>query len=130
MSIPPIPNPTRPPLNPKEIDLLDKIIQKTKEKKIYWNKAKAGYSAQVSAGPSNLMKLEFLTSRDRENWTQFIVQTEEGTVLTVDGTVNAFLLRLVGLSDPGLVKTMELFALVTRLGEGSVERAINALEKL
>lgn len=132
MSTTSVSNPVPAPLDPKELDLLDKIIQKTTEKKIHWNKDKSGYLAEVSAGSAGQsMKLEFATTQERSNWTKFTVQTREGTVLAVDNTLNIFFLqRIVGISNPVLGKAMALFALVTRLGEGSVERAINALDKL
>jgi len=47
----PVPGGITDPQDPKNLILVDTIIKKTGEKKLYWNKTKTGYVAMVSSQP-------------------------------------------------------------------------------
>ncbi len=113
--------------DPKDIALIEKIIEKTFANKIYWNRTKSGYTAQY---PQLGLSLEFAGST-AGSWSNFSVKTKEGTVLTVENRQNLVFAILAGMSVDPLAQSVEkLFALVEKVGEGKVERAIKLIDAL
>jgi hypothetical protein len=67
-----------------------------------------------------------------ETWARFVVNTTEGTILNIENRTNPALKILLGVKhDSSLsLAVQELFALVTKVGEGAVDRAIKALDSI
>jgi hypothetical protein len=127
-------------VDPSQVNLVDSIIRKTREKKLYWNKAKPGFVAviPVTGQPSLVpMRLEFhctpsIAPSFPQGWQHFVVTTNEGIVLRADNSmISGVIAKLAGAgSNPLLERIDQLFALVTQVGEGSLERAKNVIDRL
>jgi len=118
---------TEPEPDPKNLTLVQKIIEKTSQKRIYWQKSTTGFAASIGAPLP--MHLEF--SSQGQTWRTFRVQTKEGPILKVDNTIlGSMLLHMGGASDPLVALTSQLYRMVSHLGEGQIERAIDAIERL
>jgi hypothetical protein len=119
----------------KDIELVRKIIEKTKGKKIYWNKIQTGYQATVPGVPAS-MHLIFSRPDDAppDTWYLFTVRTAEGDVLRVENNTSGLnalaILTARAVATPLVSVVNELFAIVKDVGEGGVERALRQLDQI
>lgn len=121
----------------KDIELVRKIIEKTKAKKIYWNRIATGYQATVQSTPAN-MQLSFSRPADApwDTWYIFTVRTGEGDVLKVENNASGLsaLAILTGNAtaptDNLVTAVNDLFTIVSAVGEGAVERAMRQLDQI
>ncbi len=111
--------------DPHDAVLIEKIIEKTGEKKLYWNREKNSYAAQY---PQLGLSLEF-SGNSTFAWSTFTVKTKEGIVLQVSKDDSVFSV-LSGLKDSRVELADRLFSEVRKLGEGKIERTIKLLDQL
>jgi hypothetical protein len=138
MSVPAFPQ--VPPDDPKSIELVRTIIQKTVENKIYWHKQPDGFAAIQKLTTS--LQLSFRFTRRAINfmsgympndaWETFEVKSSaEGSVLTVKNDEAFNILSVLAGSGTVLLKTTrELFQLVRERAEGTLDRTIKSLKEL
>jgi len=113
--------------DPADVALLDKIMEKTKAGKLFWNRLRNGFVAQLP----DAMKIEFVNSGFGAGWSTFTVKTKEGTVLHVENRGNLVFAVLAGSDpDPLSAKVSILYSEVQKVGEGAVERAIKILDRI
>src|ERR1039458_4118271 len=62
--------------DPHEVELVRKLIAKTNEGKLRWNRSKGGYQASASGVFASFSKAADAPS---ETWARFYVNTTEGT---------------------------------------------------
>jgi hypothetical protein len=111
-----------------EVELVRKLMAKTNEGKLKWNRTKIGYT---TAAPGVVATFAKAADAPSDTWARFLVNTSEGTVLNAENRSNRPLEILGGFKrDPLSLALRELFALVTKVGEGAVDRAIKALDSI
>jgi|SRR5277367_6178913 len=119
-------------LRAKDLELVQKIAEKTKEGKLYWDRSATGYSASIRDSMTLIFSRP--TSAPSDSWYLFTVRTKEGDVLKIEnkGGANQVMAILAGVApaDPVVQAVDQLFALVRKVGEGSVERAIRTLDAI
>ncbi|MFZ0803010.1 MAG: hypothetical protein WBQ09_11645 [Terriglobales bacterium] len=122
----------------KDTELVRKITEKSKLKKIYWNRGTTGYTASV---PGQMGDMTMVFSRPvdapTDTWYHFTVRTWEGEVLKVENNTSGLnaLAILAGRPDaagasPLVAAVDELFSIVKDVGEGGVERALRQLDQI
>ncbi len=130
--------------DPKSLALVDKLIEKTKEGKIRWAKAKskdnedaAGFAAVLYSHGTQEMTMQIAFGASgmltTPTWLSFNVTTKnDGVILNVQNTsVPIFIAKLAGIKPDALrEKIDQLFNLVAQRGEGSFERALKQLDNL
>ena len=122
------------PDDPKQVQLVQKISEKTREGKIAWSKTKTGISASVSGK----MVVSFVVSPTflglgGHAWAVFTIRGEKGNeILRVENVADPVGV-LTGRSTEGglLVKAAnELFNLVQESAKGDVERALDLVSRI
>jgi hypothetical protein len=115
----------KPNYNEKHLALVTKILQKTSEGKIRWQKTGFGYLASLS-------NMRFAFQLLGNAWDSFSVIVDSKRVLNVKNSlVPSFITQLVGpVGDPIVERTAELYNLISREEVADVESAIDALDKL
>jgi hypothetical protein len=119
--------------DPRQIALVQTIIDKTVAKKLYWNRLPTGFACVIS-GPNQTMamKIEF-RGLAPDMWQNFLVSSNEGVILRVEfQPMNTVLSRLAGVEFSNTLygKISELFSIVSHVGEGAIDRAKKILENL
>jgi hypothetical protein len=124
--------PNKPSLPPsKAVEVINKLIDKTVQKKLQWN-----YSGDtVAARVSNDLVVHFEVSRlltGELGWSRFVVISQDETVLEYKNsfTLNALLAAAIASSNPVMSAIHRLFNLVSTVGDAGLERAIKALDDL
>jgi hypothetical protein len=123
----------QPPDDPKQVELVEKISEKTRQGKIAWNKSKTGMSAVVSGK----MLVSFVVSPSflglgGHAWAVFTVRGEKGNeILKVENVTD---LAAV-LSGKRTVRSLEkavnmLFNLVQESAKGDIDRAIDLVSRV
>lgn len=124
------PQPILPERNdPKYIDLINKITEKTRANKIRWQMTQTG----VSATAPGKIQLGFVRSRGLlgDSWSLFTVRDESGTeILRVDNIVA--LARVFGVNDiPPLPKAADaLYAAIEQSGRAELEKVIELIDRI
>ncbi len=130
--------------DPKTLLLLDKLIDKTRQAKLYWAKATnkdnpdfGGFVAVVfvPGTTEQSMTITFTTNGMLVSpvWLTFSVKTtNDGVILNVQNAlVPNIIAKMAGIkTGPLREKIDELFRLVADRGEGTLERALKALDSL
>ena len=135
MSSPPLPPPT-PPSNgthPAHLELVAKILQKTKEKKLQWQKDDTG---SLSTLIGDRIQIRFVRQQKPGStlpWNVFSVKTPEGAALIVRNVEDSFAALSLGAGqpDPLLALVSELYAFITQgMEKQRLEKAIDTLDSL
>jgi len=119
--------------DPKQVQLVQKISEKTRQGKISWNKSKTGVSASVSGK----MLVSFVLSPwflglGAYGWAVFTIRSEKGNeILKVDNVVGlAGLLAGKATNAPLLRAVNELFNLLQESAEEDIDRAIDLVSRI
>jgi hypothetical protein len=115
----------QPSYNEKQVALVKKVLEKTRQNKVRWLKAGDGYLGVVP-------NMKFILKASSGTWQSFAVQVGAKELLKVqNSSVPGIISQLTGLAgDPLLSATAELYNLVARTEVSDVEGAIDALDKL
>ena len=126
------PQPVLPePNDPKFIDLIRKITEKTLANKIRWQMSQTGVSATVPGG----IQLGFVKSRGLlgNTWALFTIRSEnENEILRVDNTpLNPFA-ALSGAAEEQPVRKAvgKLYAAIEGSSRAEVERVIELIDRI
>ncbi len=111
--------------NEKQLELLRKVLEKTRQNKIRWMKMANGY---IGLAPP----VRFTFQAASGSWQSFAAVVGTKEILKVEnGSVPGLIGQLVGLApDPVLEITNQIYQLVARGEASDVEAAINALDNL
>ena len=122
--------------HPKYVDLVRKITEKTRRKKILWNKTPTGFSATVAG------KVHFGFVRplgwplSGGKWSLFTIRDEEGNeILSVNNPATSLVLdAILSGVDPSLSTLRDaigdLFDAVEEIGRAEVEKLIETIDKI
>lgn len=121
------------PDDPKQVELVQKISEKTREGKIAWSRTKTGISASVSGK----MVVSFVVSPTLfglggHAWAVFTIRGEKGNeILKVENLADAMGV-LTGRSTVGPLAQAanELFNLVQESAKGDVEKALDLVSRI
>jgi hypothetical protein len=122
------------PDDPKQVELVQRISEKTREGKIAWSKTKTGISASLSGK----MVVSFVASPTLlglggHEWAVFTIRGEKGNEILKVENVGDIVGVLTGRSKEGgpLVKAAnELFNLVQESAKGDVEKALDLVSRI
>ena len=121
------------PDDPKQVELVQKISEKTREGKIGWSKTKTGISASVSGK----MVVSFVVSPTLlglggHAWALFTIRGEKGNeILKVENVADiAGVLTGRSTAGPLAQAANELFSLVQESAKGDVERALDLVSRI
>ena|ERR1043166_8998555 len=116
----------------KEVELIKTIAEKTRQQKITWQKTPTAYSAAASG-----LHMSFIRTPGMflgENWQLLSIKTADAKkeILKLENESSGFagIATLPGARAAPLVAADELFSVVSRMGQGDVDRAIDAIKKL
>jgi hypothetical protein len=122
-----------PPDDPKQVQLVQKISEKTREGKIAWSKTKTGLSASVSGK----MVVSFVVSPGflgigGHTWAVLTIRGEKANEILKVENINDLAAALTGRSTEGslLHAADELFNLVQESAKGDVERALDLVSRI
>lgn len=123
------PQPVFPQRNdPKFIDLINKITEKTRANKIRWQVTQTGVSATVSGK----IQLGFVRSRGLlgDSWSLFTIRDENGNeILRVDNILS--LATVIGADIPPLEKAANaLYTAIAQSGRAELEKVIELIDKI
>lgn len=119
-----------PPDDPKQVELVKKLSEKTREGKIVWDKTKTGISASVSG--KMIVSFVLSPSLVGSTWAVFTIRGEKGNeILKLDSVTNP-LAVLAGISKVGNLEQAanELFNLVQESAKGDIEKALDLVSKI
>jgi hypothetical protein len=119
-----------PPDDPKQVELVKKLSEKTREGKIVWDKTKTGISASVSG--KMIVSFVLSPSLVGSTWAVFTIRGEKGNeILKLDSVTNP-LAVLAGKSKVGNLEQAanELFNLVQESAKGDIEKALDLVSKI
>jgi hypothetical protein len=109
----------------RHIELIRKIIQRTKEKKLSWKRDRNMFRAVVPPD----MVITLTESPTLQRWSGFNVRTADGDLIRINNQPN-ILFMLIRVPEEMLQSINELYTFVSGLGSPEIERAIERLDKL
>lgn len=114
-----------------DVKLVRQILEKTKERKILWNRDLRSYSTFIAR---NNLTAEFVivnnTIFSARSWSSFTIKLDEEPILYVTREQN-LLLSLAGVSaDATTSAADELFRFIDSFRQQEVKRALSAIEDL
>ena len=119
--------------DPKYLDLIEKITQKTLANKISWTMTQTGVSANVSGK----IELGFVRGRGgifaTRSWALFTIRDANGNeILRVEsGPRTPIEILAGGVPDRPLMKAVDtLYAAIEQLGGAEVEKIIELIDKI
>lgn len=121
--------------DPKQLELVRRIIDRTREGKISWQKS----STDITANVANELFMTFVHSWTLPTftiWKRFTVRDGDGhDFLTIDNTseleaVTAALRGEAEKLDPVRKAVNELYFLAEKKGNGDIDKAISVLERV
>jgi hypothetical protein len=115
------------------VQLVHKITEKTRRKKIAWRSTNDGVTASVSGK----MELNFLKGRGpwfiapppEQDWVVFTARDEKGDeILSIENSSGSLGPALYS-GNPLLIAVTELYEAILDLGKEDIERAINIIDE-
>jgi hypothetical protein len=119
------------PDDPREIELIRSILEKTREGKITWNKQGNALTAVVPSRLQANFVLSPSSITGSVSWDLFTVRDKDGNELIRVSNLAGFISVLAGQGTSPLVDAAnELFRAVFGAVGDDLDRAINAIKKL
>lgn len=112
--------------DPKAVEFLDTLTEKTAAGKIAWAEWQGGLIARL---PNNVLAFFSSSTKPPYQWTDFSVQVGKDIVFRTRKTLPDSLLLIVG-SDPVQAAANALFALITGRMGNPLDKAIESLKTL
>ncbi len=117
--------------DPKQLELINAIIEKTQEGRLRWNNSTTACVARLPDGTKLIFalasRLLFLKAK---TWAHFVVRQQDGTeIVKVQQTDPSGLEKLAGKGSVELAVD-QLFKLVSKAGTEGVNRVIQGVKNL
>jgi len=113
--------------DPKYLDLVEKITEKTRANKIQWKMTETGVSATVSGK----IELGFVRSRgwlaSRTGWALFTIRDENGNEILRVESVSP---KALAPPSPTRNAVEELYAAIEQVGRREVEKVIELIDRI
>lgn len=114
--------------DPKQVELVRKIKEKTEQGRIVWERGKTS----VFALAKRQMLLHFVVSPMGAGWALFTVRdaNTKTDIMKVEsaGDVSSFLAALTGVSTPLVEAVNDLYRVVQGKAKGEIDHAIDLIE--
>ena len=116
----------------ENIQLVQKLIEKTRERKIHWSKAPGALTSSIQGGMKFTFILPGAFPPSSRKWIMFVVRDGLRTILKIGAgapTLTA-LQSLAGISDRLRTAVEELFDLAIKVEEAAVRRVIDKINSI
>jgi hypothetical protein len=120
-----------PPLSLRA-QLVEKILQKTREKRFLWDRTHEGYQGRALRGGITASLAKQSSSLFGESWRIFIVKRGAEEILKLSNDPgNLSLLQLAGVAESDAhTKVSELLGFLNTIGHREIKAAISELDEL
>jgi hypothetical protein len=119
------------PDDSREVELINSLVEKTRQGKIPWIKQTGALTARIPSGFEINFVLSMITIFTKHpNWELLTVRDRSGNELVRVNNVSGFAALSGGVKGPLVEAADELFKLVDDASGDDLERAINAIKNL
>lgn len=124
-----------PMVDPRQVELVKKVTEKTQQGKIVWNKSATGITASVSGKMQLSFVLSppsFILSVGSLGWSVFAIRGDKGNeILRVENTSDVSVLLGGKMPSNPLTEAVErLYNLVQGVSKGEIEKAIDLVSSV
>jgi hypothetical protein len=113
--------------DPKAVEFLGKLAEKTAQQKVMWKEYAQGFLAQL---PDNVVVLFASSTRPPYQWSSLNVQLGNEVLFRVTKSLPDQLIEYASVSDPAQKYANDLFALIAGMKGNPLDKAIKSLEHL
>ena len=113
--------------DPKAIEFLEKLAEKTRQKKVIWSEWEKGFLARL---PDNILVAFHSSTQPPYTWTFLTVQAGNQTLFRVAKSLPDQLLEYALTTDPAQKYANDLYALITGMKGNPLDKALKSLENL
>jgi hypothetical protein len=116
--------------DPREVELVRNLLDKTREGKIRWIRQGSAFTASVANGLQVHFVLGSVIFGARQDWQLFTVRDAQGAELIKFSSPPLFAVVTANTTNPLLTAINDLYRAVRDIVGDSLERAIDAVRRL